>query len=153
MGFTPKHQADNHGRWSFGQIRYVFRYCCVIFSCSEFVLVEANSLDEYVVSIFELCVAVALLIAFISIIFKNDKLFEVIEQCGTELTTRADENPLSQAMHERTAHLLERMSEIVYFAFVMFTVGLQLPIAIKSYFIYYTTDAGSDAFYLPILVW
>lgn len=86
MGFTPKQQATNHGQWSSGQMAYNIRYASNIILCGAYVLVEANSLGEYMVSIFELIWIIATLICFVSISFKNDKLFEIIEQCETELT-------------------------------------------------------------------
>lgn len=60
----------------------------------------------------------------------------------------------SRAMYEKDIHLIEEVSKIVYFAIVGVTVpGLVIPKAILSYFNYYTTNLGGDAFDLSIPMW
>lgn len=64
------------------------------------------------------------------------------------------EHTSPKIMYEKTNQLAEKISEILYFLIVKVSVpGLVLPRAALSYFVYYTTDARSDAFQLPIPTW
>lgn len=55
-----------------------------------------------------------------------------------------------RAVHEKCNQFIEKLSRIVYFAVIKLGVpGLVLPKAMLSYFLYYTADAGRDAFELP----
>lgn len=86
MGFTPNQQINNRPEWNFRQIIGVVTYAFYIILYGVYIIFEANSLDEYMDSIFLLNAIVAVMICFINIIFKNDKLFEMIEQFGNEFT-------------------------------------------------------------------
>lgn len=60
----------------------------------------------------------------------------------------------SRAMYEKTNHLMEKISKIVYFIIMNSSIlGFVIPIAIISYLKYYTTNLGEDAFDLSIPVW
>lgn len=86
MGFTRNQQKSNNGQWSFGQIVGIVKYSIDIISLGAYVLFEADSIDEYILSIFVLILTIMITITFVSIIYKNDKLFEIIEQCANVLT-------------------------------------------------------------------
>lgn len=62
--------------------------------------------------------------------------------------------PASRAMLRKTIQHVEKLSGMVYFVAVKLGVpGITLPKAIASYFIYFTTDSGRDAFELPYPMW
>lgn len=62
--------------------------------------------------------------------------------------------PASRAVIQRTIQRVEKISEIIYFVAINFGVpGVILPKALKSFFTYFTTDSGSDAFELPYVMW
>lgn len=64
------------------------------------------------------------------------------------------ENPKSTKMYENNVHLVEKVSEIIYFIAINIGVpGFLLPKLIVSYFVYFTTDSGRDAFELPFDMW
>lgn len=66
----------------------------------------------------------------------------------------SDENPTSRALNERINQLVEKLSEIICSVGVKLVApGIILPKVIFSYFIYFTTDAGSAAFGLPLPMW
>lgn len=57
-------------------------------------------------------------------------------------------------MYEKANQLAETWSKMIDFAIVHVSVPtIIFPKAIVSFFIYYTTEAGPDAFELPIPVW
>lgn len=60
----------------------------------------------------------------------------------------------SRSMYEKINHRMEKLSKIVYFGVVGVTVpGFIIPKALVSYFKYFTTDLGADAFDLPMPTW
>lgn len=62
--------------------------------------------------------------------------------------------PTSKAMYERANELSEKFSKIIYFVIVDIAIPLFVaPKVILSYFLYFTTDAGNEAFELPIPIW
>lgn len=64
------------------------------------------------------------------------------------------EYPKSKAIYDRTNRFAEKWSRISNFILVYVSAPLYVfPKAIISYIIYYTTDAGPDAFGLPLPVW
>lgn len=66
----------------------------------------------------------------------------------------SNNNPASRAIHEKTNRIIEKLSETIHFATIKLGVlGLILPKAVTSYFIYFTTNAGSAAFDLPFSTW
>lgn len=64
------------------------------------------------------------------------------------------ENPPSKAICEKTNELVENLSKVVIFA-CKYGLGpcIVTPKVIVSFFMYFTTDAGNDAFDLPIPMW
>lgn len=57
-------------------------------------------------------------------------------------------------MYERTNQMSEKFSKIIYFVIVDATIPcFMVPMVTRSYFLYYATDTGDDAFELPIPIW
>lgn len=59
----------------------------------------------------------------------------------------------SRALYEKSNHLMEKLSRIVYFIAVGGVLGVVIPKAIVCFFKYYTTNLGRDAFDLPLPTW
>lgn len=60
-------------------------------------------------------------------------------------------NPAYRSKYEKINQLVEKLSEIIYFIAIKLGVaGLVLPKSVISYFLYFTTDAGAEAFELPL---
>lgn len=85
MGFIPNQQQIRNLKSTSVQIIWVTSssinsvFLCVYIAC------VASSMEEYTDSIFSLTVIVGIEIAFISIIHKNDQLFNTIELCVMEM--------------------------------------------------------------------
>lgn len=63
-------------------------------------------------------------------------------------------DPVAKKLYEKTNAMVERWSELLYMGLVKISIPLvTLPFLILSYFLYFTTDLGSDSFLLPFLVW
>lgn len=84
MGFFPNQQQNGRRKLTFGQILSVFLYSINVISFCIYISCVANTIEEYIDSIFSSTVIVGIEIAFISIIFKNDKLFRTIENAEKE---------------------------------------------------------------------
>lgn len=63
-------------------------------------------------------------------------------------------NPATREKYENCYKLMELFSKIVYFTVVggLLLGFIILPAAV-SFFKYYTTDLGTDAFVLPLPIW
>ena len=57
-------------------------------------------------------------------------------------------------MYEKTDRLVEKISKIIEILIVYVSPpSFVLPNAVYSYFVYFTTDLGPDAFELPFPTW
>lgn len=138
----------------------------------------ANTPKEYMDSIFMTATGILVFISSMSIAFKTQKIFDVIDdieqvvgesECRIwirypiffqpKLTYFANifqglKYAKSRAMYEKTDRLVEKISKIIEFVFVYVSVpGYVLPKAIFSLFMYFTTDSGRNAFELPLPTW
>lgn len=86
MGFAPNQQQNNRLNLNYRQIIFVFVCGTNVTFLSSYIFLVANDIEEYMDAIFSLIVLVTIAIAFISIIFKNDQLFNYIECLTKELT-------------------------------------------------------------------
>lgn len=86
MGFTLNQQQNHQRQLNFCQFCYIFKYSTDLIVITVYVVREAERVDQYIESIFSLTVVGGVLIAFISIIMKNDKLFNMIELSAEEVT-------------------------------------------------------------------
>lgn len=86
MGFTPNQQQNSHRKFSFRQTVCTVKYSIDILLIGVYVFCEADRTDEYMESIFAFTAGIAITIAFISIIWKNDQLFNLLELSSQELT-------------------------------------------------------------------
>lgn len=88
MGFAPNQQQNNRLNLNYRQIIFVIVCGMNVTFLSSYIFLEANDIEEYMDAIFSLIIMVTIAIAFISIIFKNDQLFNYIECVTKELTDR-----------------------------------------------------------------
>lgn len=88
MGFTLNQQQNNPRHLSAGQIISVIMCSINIILVGIHIIRVADDIEDYMDSIFTLTILFAFAIAFISIIFKNDQLFNTIEICTNELNVR-----------------------------------------------------------------
>lgn len=59
-----------------------------------------------------------------------------------------------RAMYDEANRVAEKCSKIAISLLIVATpIGFIFPKAIFIYFVYYTTDAGRDAFDLPFFMW
>lgn len=63
-------------------------------------------------------------------------------------------NPASMEIHIKTNQLVEKLTEILFLFITRVSVpGFVLPKVFASFFVYFTTDVGNDAFDLPLPMW
>lgn len=79
------------------------------------------------------------------------KLYKLHKNSGNILGFK---NSSSKIWYFKTNERVEKISKIINFVVIKFTPQYILwPKFIISYFTYFTTDSGADAFELPFLTW
>lgn len=84
MGFTPNQRQKNRWRLSSGQIIGVVKCSLDAISLGIYFFREANDINEYIECGFSLTVAVGFTIVLTSFVFKNDKLFNMLDLAAKE---------------------------------------------------------------------
>lgn len=139
-----------------------------------FLFFKANTSLEYTNNIYMTTVMILSCIAFAIMLLKKGKLFKLIAKIEeffdeSEYTDRekdplitsklliffsGSKKPESEAIHVETNRIAEKWCEIGHFAIAKVTpICLIFPKIIISYVIYFTTNAGNEAFELPLLFW
>lgn len=63
-------------------------------------------------------------------------------------------NPTSKRIYDEANEIIEKCTKIMYFISVKVSwPGVVIPIAIYSFYNYFTTDLGFDAFRMPFAEW
>lgn len=63
-------------------------------------------------------------------------------------------NPISKTIYNKIDEKLQLWVKILDFLMVnVMPVGITFPMLIVTYFAYYTTNLGADAFQLPFFAW
>lgn len=86
MGFTPNQQQNSQRQLSSGQIFCIFKCSMDLTATTVYIFRNVERIDECIDAISSLTVIGGVLIAFVSIILKNDKLFKIMELSTEELT-------------------------------------------------------------------
>lgn len=176
LGLAPNRQQNNNWHLTAGQIGSVVICSVDVIKLGVYIFCEASSIEEYMDLIFSLTFVAGVTLTYTSMIFKNDKVFITIELCAKELndselmsairsilevkyenksfSSGSTRNPAALAMHEKTVRLVEKLTEIIYFAAMKFFLPAAiLPKVIISYFNYYAMNSGDIAFQLPYPAW
>lgn len=85
MGIVINQQPNN--RWRINRKQKICLICCsvILNLFIAFALSEANGTEEYLITVFLITSVVICAIGFISIIYKGDKVFNVIENYEKEI--------------------------------------------------------------------
>lgn len=139
----------------------------------------AETFREYTDALYAVWTSALVLFNFVVILLKTGKFFkfidnfeQTIEQRKSRLashyltflvepvTIRSNSistgqtNPTSKRIYDETNEKIEKFTKTIYFVYIRLTIpGVVLPTAIISYFNYFTTDMGNDAFRLPFPDW
>ena len=64
------------------------------------------------------------------------------------------QNPASKTIYVKVIHLIDKLSRFANLCILKVTLPcLILPRYVASFYIYFTTDVGNDAFELPLTMW
>lgn len=87
MGIIVNQQTNN--LWQINRKQRILLICCFIILnlFIAFALDEANDTEEYLITVFLITSVVITVIGFISIIYRKDKVFNVIENYEKEIET------------------------------------------------------------------
>lgn len=169
MGFNPKLKPFNH------KIRAILAITIpAVISQWKFLVHDANNAREYMESIYIVSVCSGVFLCFASTIFITKKLFafinsvdelmneskyqisiiQILHRFSSELIKLGSKNSTLNEFLEKTNELVENWTKIGVFCMEYgLCPCLVIPKAIVSYFIFFTTDADRDAFYLPFPMW
>lgn len=147
-----------------------------------YLLHDANTVKEYMDSLFLTTAAILIFVSFTSTVFKTPEIYIFFNgaekaanksECDQIIRIKIDKTintpivvekniqilgleirPESEAIYIKISHQVELLSKIVYFSVVnIFLPAFLLPLAILSYFRYFFTDLGNDAFMLTVPTW
>lgn len=79
LGFIPNQRQHNHWHWNWRAIFGVVKCTADTITIGVYVFTRAESIEEYMDSVFVLTVLISITMSYISIIFRNDILFKMIE--------------------------------------------------------------------------
>lgn len=80
--------------------------------------------------------------------------FEIIHFLNLKKTTGTRQSQVSRKIYEEMNAFVEKWSYIIDLAFnKVSTASISVPCFVLSYFLYFATDLGQDAFILPFRVW
>lgn len=86
IGFTPNQQRQTkYRKVSRSQIIMITIFCINIGTLCVFFFYEANGIEQYMDVIYEFTVTFGIFIAFLSIIFKVDDIFNILELTEKEI--------------------------------------------------------------------
>lgn len=89
IGFTPNQpENDFYRKLSTFQLFVIAAFLIDVGTVCVYFFYEAKGIEEYMDAILEFLVSVTILVAFVSLIFKNNDIFDILERTGKELTDR-----------------------------------------------------------------
>lgn len=148
-----------------------------------FLFYEADTVTEYVSSAYMTVATLGIFMSLIDTTFKTKTIFALIDNdlrkicrkssyrsmgapcfysCRSNRNSRMKTSDLfselictaSKPLYMKTHRIVEKFSKIMKFVIVDVTVpGFIIPKAIFSFYVYFTTDLGADAFELPVPTW
>lgn len=122
----------------------VIQFCM---TATIYLIRNANSVPEYADSFYTFSTSGLNVLNILLIVLKSANIHQLIENIEKVIEQR---NQL--ANYDALNQKIEQFSKRFYFIYVYCTlVGVMLPNIFKSYFLYFTTDSGNDAFQLPFL--
>lgn len=172
--------SANQHPYNIQQLEHGFKSTLAAAMQCVYLFFIAETSKEFIDSTFMATVAILVLISFVSTAQKTTIIFNFIDEvekiannsefrinfCSNSICPIIVEDnsqfikitglhhPKSKKMYEKTNRLAEKCSKIICFLIMKMSIpGFVLPKAIFSYFRYFTTDAGPNAFELPILAW
>lgn len=173
IGLSPKLNQLNHV-----VLRILILNFLGVFSLWIYLIHVPDSPQEYMESIFVVTASTGISLSYTSTIFIRKKLYlffngvnvfyseskwnfdqltrEKYEfhKINSKLIKIGFKSSTSKATLSNTNKFVEKYSKIgMLFIKFVFTLGYISPKVIISFFIYFTTDAGNDAFNLPLPMW
>lgn len=168
-GITPQNHPFN---WRNLLILVVF-VIGLILICS-FLFVVASTFKEYTESIYVSSVGILIFSMYLNVIWNKANIFQFID-CWEKIADKSkflkifqveiqhclfiiifsgSKNPSSKAIYVKVVNQVEKLRRFIHFAFLKVTLPcIVLPKNIFCFYIYFTTDAGNDAFELPLPIW
>lgn len=116
-----------------------------------FIYFDANSFQLYTEVFYAMTSAVLTLIAISTLSWNRIEMFKFIDSLENAIDER--NNPKSIMIYKNANAFAEKWTNTVYVAMVLTIPFVSLPYMFASYYLYYTTDLGREAFVLPFIAW
>lgn len=131
------------------------RNCLILFFVLKFsiaalvyLFVEARTFQQCADSFYTFSTTAANGVDIFLMIWNMTNIFELIDNLEKEIQQRN-----LQSIYNKLNEKIEQFSKSIYFIFVHCTFfGIVMPNFLTTFFVYFTTNLGSDAFQLPFLV-
>lgn len=159
LGFSPNRRPFNKRILSI-----LVSLCSVSVLIWLYPILEADSAQKYMESIYVVIVLTGVLLSFVSIILAKTTMFSLIrslDEFWNQSQLNFDHPSLKKpephdvkSILKNTNEFVEKWSRIGLFVFkyMLGPSGIGLKIVV-SFYTYFSTDAGNDAFDLPFPMW
>lgn len=150
-----------------------------IVSSIIFVIHVAETVKEFTDSLYIASVIICAVSGYAITIYKTRELFAYFDEYDENVTTSRSKYwkalpnmirfillnfnlpnvgitnvPTSNSVYQDCNELVEKLCKILYILFVNISApGFIMPKIVLSFFLYFTTDSGADAFDLPLPMW
>lgn len=150
-------------------------FCFALISSTLYMLHDADSFEEYTISVFDISTLLGTISFYINSLWKNLQFHGVIEYAEKMINESKFDlffdlywnwhkancahilgvnNPESNANYVQATLLADKCSEIIHFLMEkIFVNGIVVPNFMFYYYNYYFTDLERDAFELVVPIW
>lgn len=151
-------------------------FLCFAFGCScAYFFLDANTFEEYTSSVYVSMSLMLIIAIYCTFIWKNQQTCELFN--SFEKIVNDSESDFTHSIHSldssKTFHVIsglkypasaenyveineqvEKWTKIIHFVYLKVNLHMiVIPKAILSFYLYFSMDAGRDAFELPYAVW
>lgn len=170
VGITPQSRSFN-----IRSLLALMAFAIIVILVCAFLFCEASNFKEYTESIYISSVSIAIFSTYSFVIWKKDNIFLFID-CWESIAVTSEyqswkvrilwtksfcvqnilgsQNPASKIIYVKIIEKVEKWSRFIHIVLLYVTVpSFVLPKYVVSFYLFYTTDLGNDAFELPLPVW
>lgn len=179
VGFTPDLKYQPYPLNEKILLGFLILISSIICNDLMYIIREAKTFVEYTQSIYMFSLAAIITLVFVTILLNVSELFNFISGVESLINTSKQQTysnlckfqhrftfmhrffvilaykyTESRSNYNKISPLIEKLSETVFFVMTKLTPAiLYVPWTIYTFFIYFSTDLGADAFALPTLLW
>lgn len=172
LAASQSQQAD---RLNARNVTILLTFGLNVILAGAYIVYGTTDFHEYVESIFGCSTVAAIAIAFASIVWDMQKIFKFLSNFDQIISKSKTQfgffcifvfylnikspilgcvNPISKTIYHSTDRKLHKWIKLLNIALVnVAPICVTLLLFIASFVVYFTTDLGNDAFFLPFTIW